>query len=135
MRLYLRSTKLMISFWGVCLAFAMLTSLVGFQDIKKEGIAYKFQARIIDIEKPPPDQKVLVVIKLPTRLIKTKEKQKKIYVIVTSETIMNSGDKILKFADLRLEMAIEIEGLKAIDREDGKETTFVLAKKIRVLIQ
>ena len=125
----------MISFLGVCLAFAMLTSLVGFQDIKKEGIAYKFQARIIDIEKPPPDQKVLVVIKLPTRLIKTKEKQKKIYVIVTSETIMNSGDKILKFADLRLEMAIEIEGLKAIDREDGKETTFVLAKKIRVLIQ
>jgi hypothetical protein len=135
MRLYLRSTKLMISFLGVCLAFSMLTSLVGFQDIKKEGIAYKFRARIVDIEKPPPDQKVLVVSKLPTRMIKTKEKLEKIYVIVTSETIMNSGEKILKFADLRLEMAIEVEGLKAIDREDGKETTFVLAKKIRVLIQ
>jgi len=135
MRLYLRSTKLMISFLGVCLAFVMLTFLMGFQDIRQEGIPYKFQARIIGVEKPPPDQKVLVVSKLPIRMIKTKEKQEKIYVIVTSETIMNSGDKILKFSDLRLEMAIEVEGLKAIDREDGKETTFVLAKKIRVLIQ
>jgi hypothetical protein len=125
----------MISFLGGCLAFVMLMFLVGFQDIKKEGIAYKFQARIIDIEKPPPDQKVLVVSKLPTKMIKTKQKQEKIYVIVTSETIMNSGEKIIKFADLRLEMAIEVEGLKAIEREDGKESTFVLAKKIKILIQ
>ena len=135
MHLDLKDKKIMMIPLICCISAALLMSLVGFQDIKKVGVACKFQARILDIEKPPPDQKVLVVKELPNKVAKIKEKQQKIYVIVTSETIISSGDRILKFSDLRLEMAIEIEGLKVIDREDGQENTVILAKKIRPLVQ
>ncbi len=113
----------------------MVMSLVGFQDIKKEGIECKFQARIVDIEKPPPDQKVLVVNELLIKKVKGKEKAQKIYVIVSSETIIGSKDSILKFSDLHLGMGIEIQGRKIIDRENGEENTVVLAKSIRPLIE
>jgi hypothetical protein len=108
---------------------------VGFQDIKKEGVACKFEARIVDIEKPPPNQKVLVVKELSATTAKAKEKAQKIYVLVTAETKIGSGDRIMKFEDLRLEMAIEIQGLKIIEKEDGQENTVVLAKKIRPLVE
>ena len=135
MRLYLNRNKMIKILFAICISSFMVMSLVGFQDIKKEGVACTLRARIFDIEKPPPDQKVLVVKELLNRVSKAKEKQQKIYVIVTSETIISSGDRILKFGDLRLEMAIEIEGLKVIDREDGQENTVILAKKIRPLVQ
>jgi hypothetical protein len=131
MRLDLKDKKIVMIPLIFCISAAFLMFLVGFQDIKKVGVACKFQARILDIEKPPPDQKVLVVKELPS----TTAKAQKIYVLVTSETIIGSGDGKMKFGDLRLEMAIEIEGLKVIDREDGREDTVVLAKKIRPLVQ
>lgn len=119
----------------ICILFFLLTSLTGFRDIKKEGVECRFQARIVDIEKPPPDQKVLVVKQILRTQAKAQEKQQKIYVLVTGETIIGSGNSILKFEDLRLEMAIDIQGLKIIEKEDGEEDTVVLAKRIRPLVQ
>jgi hypothetical protein len=127
MNLFLKSSKWIRILLLICISSFLLTSLTGLRDIKKEGVACRFQARIFDIEKPPPDQKVLVVKEL--------EKQQKIYVIVTKETIIGSDGSNMKFEDLHLEMAIEIEGLKVIEREDGRDNTIVLAKRIRLLVQ
>jgi hypothetical protein len=135
MGLYLKSSKSMKIMFFICISFFLLTSLTGFRDIKKEGVECRFRARIVDIEKPPPDQKVLVVKQILRTQTKAQEKQQKIYVLVTGETIIGSGNSILKFEDLRLEMAIEIQGLKIIEKEDGEEDTVVLAKRIRPLVQ
>ena len=121
--------------FSICISSFLLASLTGFRDIKKEGVECRFRARIVDIEKPPPDQKVLVVKQILRTQAKSQEKQQKIYVLVTGETIIGSGNSILKFEDLRLEMAIEIQGLKIIEKEDGEEDTVVLAKRIRPLVQ
>lgn len=135
MNLFLKSSRSIRILLLLCIASFLLTFLVGFQDIKKEGVACKFEARIVDIEKPPPNQKVLVVKELSATTAKAKEKAQKIYVLVTAETKIGSGDSIMKFEDLRLEMAIEIQGLKIIEKEDGQENTVVLAKKIRPLVE
>ena len=127
MSLFLKSSKWIRILLFICISSFLLTSLTGLRDINKEGVACRFQARIFDIEKPPPDQKVLVVKEL--------EKQQKIYVVVTKETIIGSDGSNMKFEDLHLEMAIEIEGLKVIEREDGQDNTIVLAKRIRLLVQ
>ncbi|MCJ7663970.1 MAG: hypothetical protein MUO24_06980 [Desulfobacterales bacterium] len=134
MSIYQKSSKVIRIVLLICIASFLLMSLTGFQDIKKEGVACTFQARIFDIEKPPPDQKVLVVKQIQSTQTKAKVKEQKIYVLVTSETIIGSGDN-MKFEDLRLEMAIEIQGLKITEKEDGKENIVVLANRIRILVQ
>jgi len=135
MRIYLKSSKLMRILLVICLSSFLLTSLAGFRDIKKEGVECKFKARIVDIEKPPPDQKVLVVKQIRRTQAAAQEKQRKIYVLVTSDTRIGFDGSNMKFEDLRLEMGIWIEGFKVIEKEDGEENTVVLAIRIRPLVE
>ena len=124
---------------GICssiiLSSLIMISLCGFKDIDQEKVMWKFQARIIDIEKPPPDQKVLVVKQIRRTQAAKKEKQRKIYVLVTSDTIIGFEGSIMKFEDLYLDMGIEIQGLKVIEKQDGEEDTFVHAKRIRPILE
>lgn len=135
MRLYLKNSKAIRILFILLVSF-MVASLVGFRDIEKEGVACKFRARIVDIEKTPPDQKMLVVKEIRRTQAATKEKHvKKIYVLVTSDTLIGFEGSIMKFEDLRLDMGIEIQGLKVIEKQDEEENTVVLAKRIRPIVE
>lgn len=119
----------------IVLSSILMISLYGFRDIKREGVECKFQARIVDIEKPPPDKKVLVVKETPVTKAKSKGKQQKIYVIVTKETIIGFESNTMKFDDLRIEMSIWIEGFKIVEKEDGEEIVVIQAKRIRPMLE
>ena len=122
----------------VCLSTFVLTFLVGFRDIKKEGAACKFQARIVrivDVKKPSPDNKVLLVKQIRCTHVATKVKQEKIYVFVTSDTQIGFEGNTMKSDDLRIEMAIWIEGFKIIEKENGKEVVVVQATRIQPLLE
>jgi hypothetical protein len=134
MYLYLKINKPIRILLCICLSSLLLTALVGFRDFKKEGVACTLQARIVDIQILPSGTQVLVVKELPTTTARAKDKERTIDVLVTSETISRSGDRILKFNDFRVGMLIEIQGLKVIEREDGQDNTVVLALKIRQLV-
>jgi hypothetical protein len=134
MSLYLKINKPIRILLCICLSSLLLASLVGFRDFKKEGVACTLQTRIVDIQKLPSGTQVLVVKELPTTTTRAKDQEQTIYVLVTSETISRSGDRILTFNYFRLGMLIEIEGLKVIEREDGQDNTVVLALKIRQLV-
>ena len=41
----------------------------------------------------------------------------------------------MKFEDLHLDMGIEIQGLKVIEKQDGEEDTFVHAKRIKPILE
>jgi len=135
MSLFLKSSKWIRILLFICISSFLLTSLAGFRDIKKEGVACKFEARIVDIEKPPPDQKVLVVKKIRRTHVAIKEKQAKIYVLVTSDTQIGFEGDTMKFEDLHLEMGILIEGFRIVEKEDGKEQVVVQATRIRPLVE
>jgi len=135
MHIYLKSSKPMKILLFICLSSFVLASLVGFRDIKKEGVECKFRARIVDIEKPPPDQKVLVVKRIRRSQAATKAKQGKIYVLVTGDTLIGFADSGMTFEDLYLGMGIEIQGFKVIEKQDEEEYTVVLAKRIKPLVE
>jgi hypothetical protein len=133
MYLYIKINKPIRILLSFCLASLLLTALVGFQEFKQDGVVCKFRARIVDVQKSPGTQ-FLVVKELLTTKAMAKDKEGTIDVLVTSETISRSGDRILKFNDFRVGMLIEIEGLKIIEREDGKDYTVVQAQRIRQLV-
>lgn len=133
MRCYLKikSSKLIRSLLCIVLTGVVLTSLMGFRDIKKEGVKCKFTARIVDIEKPPPDKKVLVVKQTPVT-----QSSKNIYVLVTDDTSLGFNKKRgMTFDDLNIEMCIEIEGFKIVEKKDGKDILVVQAKKIMPVLE
>src|SRR5208337_1020376 len=120
MRLYRKGNRWLRILLFICLLSFLFTALVGFQDfnvqdLKSKGVACTLQARIVNIPKLPSGKQVLVVKKLPTAAAET------IYVVVTSETISTSGDRILTFKEFRVGMLIEIQGLKVIEREDDQD--------------
>lgn len=135
MGLFLKSSKVIRILLFICISSFLLTSLTGLRDIKKEGVACKFEARIVDIEKPPPDQKVLVVTKIRRTHAATKGKQEKLYVLVTSKTQIGFDGDTMKFEDLHLDMGIVIEGFRIVEKEDGKEVVVVQATRIRLLVE
>ena len=128
--------RILLSFFLLSL---LLTVLVGFEDFnlqefKKEGVACTLQARIVDIQTLPSGTQVLVVKALSATTTGGSNKGGAIDVLVTSQTISSSGDRTLKFSDFRFGMFIEIQGLEVIERENGIDTTVVLAKRIRQLV-
>jgi hypothetical protein len=128
MCVYLKSHKPASIFLFICISTVIVVSLMGFRDFKKEGVACTLRAHIVHIQKDP---QVLEVKELQTAAAIAKGKEQTIYVLVTSETISRSGDRILTFKDFRVGMLLEIQGLKVIEREDGRDNTVVLALKIR----
>lgn len=135
MRIYFKHSKPIRILLFICLSSLVLTSLVGFRDIKQEGVECKFRARIVDIEKPPPDHKVLVVKQIRDSQATAKEKRENIYVLVTRDTQIGSQSSLMKFEDLQPNMSIEVRGLKVIEKQDEKEYTVVFAKSIRSIIE
>ena len=135
MQVYLKSSKSMRIFLCILLVSFMVASLVGFRDIKEEGGVCRFRARIVDIEKPPPDQKVLVVKKIPSKQEKIKEKGQEVYVILTDETIIGFEDGNMKFDDLTIGMCIEIQGTKIIEKENDHEIVDVYAQRIWPVVE
>jgi hypothetical protein len=134
MHLYPKINKAMRTLLSICLASLLLAALMGFQDFKKEGVQCRFRARIVDIQKPPTGMQVLIVKALSPTTTGSRDKARTIDVFVTSETISRAGDRFLNFNDFRVGMLIEIQGLKAIEQEDGQDKTFVLADRITQLV-
>jgi len=131
---YLKRCNLIKKLFIITLSMVLIIFLYGLKDFKKDGIEYKFRARIVDIENPPPDKKVLVVKEIHNRKNHAKGKTEKIFVIINSETRIGSEGAIMKFKDLRLKMAVAIEGIKIVENDDGVEKKVVLAKWIRPLV-
>jgi hypothetical protein len=135
MRIYLKRNKPMKILLLICLSTFLLTSLVGFRDIKKEGVACEFQARIVDVRKSSPDNKVLLVKQIRRTRVAAKVEQEKIYVLVTGDTLIGFKGNTMKFDDLRIKMAILIEGFKVIEEEEGTEVAVVQATRIQPLLE
>lgn len=134
MRFYLRSNNWLRILLFVCFSSLVVTALTGFQDFKRDGVACRFQARIVDIHIPSPGTQILVVKELAAATATTKNKEQTIEVLVTAETISRSGDKSLKFSYFRAGMLLEIEGLKIIERENGVDYPVVQALRISQLV-
>jgi hypothetical protein len=119
---------------GICsfiiLSFLIMMSLCGFQDIEHEKTACKFQARIIDIGKPPMNERMLVVRETP--MTKASED---IYVFITDDTFIGLKNNSMKFDDLTIGMRIEIQGTKVIEKEDDHEIVDVYAQRIRPIVE
>jgi hypothetical protein len=134
MRLSLKGNRWIRILLFISLSSLLLAVLVGFRDFKKEGVKCTLRARIVDIQTLPSGTQVLVVKELLTTAARTKSKERTIDVLVTSETISGTGDRILQFKDFRVGTLIEIQGLKVIEREDGQDNTVILAQEIRQLV-
>jgi hypothetical protein len=115
---------------SIILSSLIMISLCGFQDIEQEKVECKFQARIIDIEKPPANKKMLVVRETPVT-----KASKDIYVFITDDTFIGFQNKTVKFDDLTRGMCIEIQGTKIIEKEDGREIVDVYAQRIRPIVE
>ena len=76
----------------IALSSLIVISLCGFQDIKKEGVESKFQARIIDIEKPPANKRMLIVKETPVKMA-----NKDIYVFITDDTFIGFQNNTADF--------------------------------------
>ena len=127
---HMKNKTMRISFF-IIISFFMMISLCGFQDIKQEGGAEcTFQARIIDIEKPPENKKMLVVKQTPVRML-----NKDIYVFITDDTFIVFKNKIMKFDDLTIGMCIEIQGRKVVTKENGQEMVDVYARRIKPVVE
>jgi hypothetical protein len=138
MRPYLKSNKSLRILLSICLLCLLLIVLAGFQDfnvreIKTNGVACTLQARIVDMQTLQSGTQVLLVKALPTA-VKGSNTGQTIDVLVTSETTSRFGDRTLKFGDFRVGMLIEIQGLKVIERDNGIDTTVILAQRIRRLL-
>ncbi len=127
-RYRMQSKSMRISLF-IALASLIVISLCGFQDIKQEGDGCRFEARIIDIEKPPA-KRMLVVKETPV----TREK-KDIYVFITDDTFIGFQNKTMKFDDLTIGMSIEIQGRKVIVKENDQELIDVYARRIRPIVE
>lgn len=131
MGLLLKNSKLFNVFVFIAVSLILVISLVGFRDIKKEGAQYSLKARVVNIETPPPDKKVLVVQKTPVT-----KARKNTYVLVTDDTEFIGFDKKnMQFNDFTIGMCIEIQGLKIIEKEDGQEIIVVHALSIRPVLE
>ena len=123
---------------SICLLSLLVIVLTGFQDfnvreIKTNGVACTLQGRIVDMQTLQSGTQVLLVKALPTA-VKGSNTGQTIDVLVTSQTTSRFGDRTLKFSDFRVGMLVEIQGLKVIERENGIDTTVILAQKIRQLV-
>ena len=128
---YLMKNKTMRISFFIIISFFMMISLCGFQDIKQEGGAEcKFQARIIDIEKPPANKKMLVVKQTPVKMANTD-----IYVFITDDTFIGFQNMIMKFDDLTIGMCIEIQGRKVVTKENDQEIIDVYARRIKPIVE
>jgi len=128
-RYRIKSKSMRISLF-IALSSLMMISLCGFQDIKQEGTECKFEARIIDIEKPPANKRMLVVKETPVKLA-----NKDIYVFITDDTFIGFHNKTMKFNDLTIGMCIEIQGIKIIEKENDREIVDVYAQRIRPIVE
>jgi hypothetical protein len=138
MRPYLKSNKSLRIMLSICLLSLLLIVLAGFEDfnfqqIKRQGVACTLQARIIGMQTLQSGTQVLLVKAVPATTARASDQGQTTDVLVTSETISRSGERILKFSDFWVGMLIEIQGLKVIERENGIDTTVILAKRIRHL--
>jgi hypothetical protein len=115
---------------SIILASLIMISLCGFQDIEQKKLACKFQARIIDIEKPPMNERMLVVRETPVT-----KASKDIYVFITDDTSIGFQKKTMKFDDLTIGMRIEIQGTKIIEKENDHEIVDVYAQRIRPIVE
>ena len=126
----MKNKTMRISFF-IVLSSLMMIFLCGFQDIKQTGGAEcTFQARIIEIEKPPANNKMLVVKQTPVRMA-----NKDIYVFITDDTFIGFQNKIMKFDDLTIGMCIEIQGRKVVTKENGQEMVDVYARRIKPIVE
>jgi hypothetical protein len=127
---HMKNKTMRISFF-IIISFFMMISLCGFQDIKQTGGAEcKFQARIIDIEKPPANKKMLVVKQTPVKMANTD-----IYVFITDNTFIGFQNMIMKFDDLTIGMCIEIQGRKVVTKENDQEIIDVYARRIKPIVE
>ena len=104
--------------------------LFGFDDInQEEGVAYTLKARVISVEPPPPDTKVINVLLVKKTPI-AEASEKGIYVLVTEDTIVSGGtEKIISLE----ETIILIKGIKRLEQEDDQEVIVVEADSIEPL--
>jgi len=118
----------------------LMLSLVGFRDIAgeiaKQGVKYKFQARIIEKVTGKEGQGLVVEKRATARSEKgTGDTGDRIYVIVTGETkigytVDGLRKKYIRFDDLKIGWSVMIEGLKSVQKADGQDIVVVLAKDI-----
>ena len=126
----MKNKTMRISFF-IIISFFMMISLCGFQDIKHErGDECTFQARIIDIEKPPANERMLVVKQTPVKMANND-----IYVFITDDTFIGFQNKIMKFDDLTIGMRIEIQGRKVVTKENDQEIIDVYARRIKPIVE
>ena len=128
---YLMKNKTMRISFFIIISFFMMISLCGFQDIKQEGgIQCTFRARIMDIEKPPANERMLVVKQTPVKMANAD-----IYVFITDDTFISFQNKIMQFDDLTIGMCIEIQGRRVVTKENDQEMVDVYARRIKPIVE
>jgi hypothetical protein len=104
--------------------------LFGFEDITREGVSCTCKARVISVEPPPPNTKVLNVL-LVEKTPSTEALEKRIYVLVTEDTIVGGGgtEEITSLEGT----VVLIKGIKKMEKEDDQEVIVVEANSIELL--
>ncbi|MBW2040079.1 MAG: hypothetical protein JRI46_10915 [Deltaproteobacteria bacterium] len=128
MRLYPKIGKPIKIYLLIVLSSILMISIFGFRDINKEGVVFKFKARIIE---KLTDQRGLVVEKTPI----TELREKRIFVLVTDKTIIGFKKRRVGLDDLQVGMSIVVVGTKVLEKVDNRKIMIVKAKKIQPIVE
>ena len=84
----------------------------------------------MDIEKPPANERMLVVKQTPVKMANAD-----IYVFITDDTFISFQNKIMQFDDLTIGMCIEIQGRRVVTKENDQEMVDVYARRIKPIVE